>query len=67
MGTPVPILSCPRWRFAYFAAMGKVGRRPQAAKSPVFSLPPLALFFPRTCAIMTVCLEKPGGKKSWYE
>ena len=24
----------PRWRFAYFAAMGKVGRRPQAAKSP---------------------------------
>ena len=26
---------CPRWRFAYFAAMGKVGRRPQAAKSPM--------------------------------
>ena len=26
------ILSRPRWRFAYFAAMGKVGRRPQAAK-----------------------------------
>ena len=24
----------PRWRFAYFAAMGKVGRRPQAAKLP---------------------------------
>ena len=24
----------PRWRFAYFAAMGKVGRRPQAAKFP---------------------------------
>ena len=30
----VLIWSCPRWRFAYFAAMGKVGRRPQAAKSP---------------------------------
>ena len=25
----------PRWRFAYFAAMGKVGRRLQAAKSPL--------------------------------
>ena len=34
MGTLVPILSRPRWRFAYFAAVGKVGRRPQAAKSP---------------------------------
>ena len=28
----VLIWSRPRWRFAYFAAMGKVGRRPQAAK-----------------------------------
>ena len=62
MGTPVPFLSFPRCRFAYFAAMGKVGRRLQAAKSPVFSLPKtafprrLALFFPETCAIMTVCL-----------
>ncbi len=27
--------SRPRWRFAYFAAMGKVGRRPQAAKLPL--------------------------------
>ena len=26
--------SRPRWRFAYFAVTGKVGRRPQAAKSP---------------------------------
>ena len=25
----------PRWRFAYFAATGKVGRRPQAAKLPL--------------------------------
>ena len=31
----VLIWSRPRWRFAYFAAMGKVGRRPQAAKSPM--------------------------------
>ena len=31
----VLIRSRPRGRFAYFAAMGKVGRRPQAAKSPV--------------------------------
>ena len=30
----VLIWSRPRGRFAYFAAMGKVGRRPQAAKSP---------------------------------
>ena len=30
----VLIWSRPRWRFAYFAAMGKVGRRPQAAKHP---------------------------------
>ena len=29
------IWSRPRWRFAYFAAMGKVGRRPQAAKYPL--------------------------------
>ena len=28
------ILSRPQWRFGYFAAMGKVTRRPQAAKSP---------------------------------
>ena len=49
MGTPVPILSCPRWRFAYFAAMGKVGRRPQAAKSPVFSLPPRLVFPQNLC------------------
>ena len=35
MGTLVPILSRPRWRFAYFAAVGKVGRRPRAAKSPL--------------------------------
>ena len=34
MGTPVPILSPPRGRFGYFAAMGKVTRRPQAAKFP---------------------------------
>ena len=30
----VLIWSRPRWRFAYFAAMGKVGRRPQAAEPP---------------------------------
>ena len=30
----VLIWSRPRWRFAYFAAVGKVGRRPRAAKSP---------------------------------
>ena len=30
----VLIWSRPRGRFAYFAAMGKVGRRPQAAKYP---------------------------------
>ena len=30
----VLIWSRSRGRFAYFAAMGKVGRRPQAAKSP---------------------------------
>ena len=30
----VLIWSRPRGRFAYFAAMGKVGRRPQAAKLP---------------------------------
>ena len=30
----VLIWSRPRGRFAYFAAMGKVGRRPQAAKFP---------------------------------
>ena len=29
------ILSEPRWRFGDFAAMGKVTRRPQAAKSPL--------------------------------
>ena len=34
MSASALILSRPRWRFAYFAAMGKVGRRPQAAKSP---------------------------------
>ncbi len=28
------ILSRPRGRFGYFAAMGKVTRRPQAAESP---------------------------------
>ena len=30
----VLLWSRPRWRFAYFAATGKVGRRPQAAKPP---------------------------------
>ena len=30
----VLIRSRPRWRFGYFAAMGKVTRRPQAAKFP---------------------------------
>ena len=35
------ILSRPRWRFAYFAAMGKVGRRPQAAKSLLRGTKPL--------------------------
>ena len=34
-GGEAPILSEPRGRFAYFAATGKVGRRPQAAKSPL--------------------------------
>ena len=29
MSASALILSRPRWRFAYFAAMGKVGRRPQ--------------------------------------
>ena len=33
-GGEAPILSEPRGRFAYFAATGKVGRRPQAAKFP---------------------------------
>ena len=33
-GHEVSILSRPRWRFGYFAAMGKVTRRPQAAKLP---------------------------------
>ena len=33
MSASALILSRPRWRFAYFAAMGKVGRRPQAAKT----------------------------------
>ena len=28
------VLSAPRGRFGYFAAMGKVTRRPQAAKFP---------------------------------
>ena len=31
----VLIWSRPRWRFAFFFAMEKEGRRPQAAKSPV--------------------------------
>ena len=31
----VLIWSRPRGRFVYFAAMGKVGRRPQAAKFPL--------------------------------
>ena len=31
----VLIRSRPRWRFGYFAAMGKVTRRPQAAKFPL--------------------------------
>ena len=39
----VLIWSRPRGRFAYFAAMGKVGRRPQAAKSPRKALNPLQL------------------------
>ena len=30
----VLIRSRPRWRFGYFAAAGKVTRRPQAAESP---------------------------------
>ena len=30
----VLIRSRPRWRFGYFAATGKVTRRPQAAKFP---------------------------------
>ena len=34
----VLIWSRPRWRFAYFAAMGKVGRRPQAAELPAPNL-----------------------------
>ena len=33
-GHEVSILSRPRGRFGYFAAMGKVTRRPQAAESP---------------------------------
>ena len=37
----VLIWSRPRWRFAYFAAMGKVGRRPQAAKFPCQETKPL--------------------------
>ena len=35
----VLIRSRPRGRFGSFAAMGKVTRRPQAAKSPVFNVP----------------------------
>ena len=37
----VLIWSRPRWRFAYFAAAGKVGRRPQAAKLPAYNEPNL--------------------------
>ena len=33
-GHGVPILSRPRRRFGYFAAVGKVTRRPQTAESP---------------------------------
>ncbi len=33
-GHEVSIWPRPRWRFGYFAAMGKVTRRPQAAKLP---------------------------------
>ena len=34
------------WTLRRRVAMGKVGRRPQAAKSPVFSLPPSPCFSP---------------------
>ena len=38
MSASALILSRPRWRFGYFAATGKVTRRPQAAKSPAKEL-----------------------------
>ena len=40
----VLIRSRPRRRFGDFAAAGKVTRRPQAAKSPVFNVPYFIIF-----------------------
>ena len=40
----VLIWSRPRRRFGDFAAAGKVTRRPQAAKSPVFNVPYFMIF-----------------------
>ena len=40
----VLIRSRPRRRFGDFAAAGKVTRRPQAAKSPVFNVPYFMIF-----------------------
>ncbi|MBS6349834.1 MAG: hypothetical protein KH443_13720, partial [Oscillospiraceae bacterium] len=38
----------PRGRFGYFAAMGKVTRRPQAAKSPARKSPPPSFALKKT-------------------
>ena len=78
----VPIWSRPRWRFAYFAAMGKVGRRPQAAKSPAYNgrspnpapssvtASPCHLPYP-LCRFATSPLDKgsrpPRGRLFWGE
>ena len=49
----VLIRSRPRWRFGSFAAMGKVTRRPQAAKSPCKK---------RNCSIIAPSSVWPDGQ-----
>ena len=68
----------PRWRFGYFAAMGKVTRRPQAAKFPLRTTNPIRTLSPHPsrlrratfpyplCRFATSPLDKgsrpPGGR-----
>ena len=49
----------PRWRFGYFAAMGKVTRRPQAAKFPLRTTNPIRTLPPHPSRLRRATFPYP--------